>query len=383
MDRNTVLIVDDSAPVRTVLKALLRKSFACLEAENGETATHIVAEHDVDVVVLDLHMPGMDGYQVLEHIRTRGGPLVADIPVIVHTASSERAEVERALALGANDYIVKGMPGKDFAMELPLKVKNLAELRRTRANLARAERLSLLSALSTGVAHEINNPLTFVHGNMDILRKMFGRAWDHLNCTSGAAAALPGDVVALLREAPALVDDIRRGCERIEAIVQSLSGEVADDPRAVGAVCDLGVCAEQALHETAPPPEVAVTREIVRGLFFKGSGIQIGQVVRNLIQNAIHALAPAEHKRLRVRVYADDDRLLCAVADSGSGIDATARDKLFTPLFTTKKRGEGTGLGLWLCRKIVRAHGGNLDFHAPEGWSTEFRFFLPQESARD
>jgi signal transduction histidine kinase len=118
-----------------------------------------------------------------------------------------------------------------------------------------------------------------------------------------------------------------------------------------------------------------------KGLFFKGSGIQIVQVVRNLVQNAVHALATTGQKRLRLRVYREEDRLLCAIADSGKGIEPAVRDKLFTPLFTTKKPGEGTGLGLWLCRKIIQAHGGNLDFHSPEGWSTEFRFFLPEASA--
>jgi PAS domain S-box-containing protein len=233
--------------------------------------------------------------------------------------------------------------------------RDVTERTRLRAQLAHADRLASLGIMAAGVAHEINNPLTFISLATDMLQKRVGRT-----------------------EA-ALVDEVRMGVERIAAIVRDLRFFGRDDDDAPGPV-DLGAAIDAAErlagHEVRP-----------RGKLFKeygelpavmGIARHVEQVFVNLFLNAAYALGDKTDGRIVVRGRVTPEHVIVSVEDDGCGISTEMLDAIFEPFFTTRATGGGTGLGLSICRDIVVRSGGNLTAKSTLGKGTLMEVTLPR-----
>jgi two-component system cell cycle response regulator len=179
---STILLVDDEKMNLRILRTILRKgNYRFLEAESGEGALKVLEQENVDLVVLDLMMPGMDGFQTLEVIK--GNSTTAFIPVIIASALKDSAAIERGLDLGANDYFTKPLSDDDRRFQLPLKVRNLIkmkkmqdelvnlnhELRKTQDKLIEKEKESAVVEMAGAASHELNQPLTAILGNLQLV----------------------------------------------------------------------------------------------------------------------------------------------------------------------------------------------------------------------
>lgn len=237
-----------------------------------------------------------------------------------------------------------------------------------RQRLGLSERLAAVGTLAAGVAHEINNPMTYVAANIAwLLREM-----------EAEGDALPehtrGAVLESLREA-------HDGVARVRAIVRDL-GTFSRASPGVTTTVRLSDAVEPVLrmlaHETRH--RATVINRVPDTLSVHADPLTLGQVVLNLVQNAAHAIEPGQPSAQHIELTAtalDDGRVRLSVADSGRGIPHEIADRVFDPFFTTKPVGQGMGLGLSVSRGIVNALGGQLSFASRPGGGTCFHVDLP------
>jgi signal transduction histidine kinase len=259
---------------------------------------------------------------------------------------------------------------------------DVTDLRRTEADLRhaldfargaedrlqRSDRLASLGTLAAGVAHELNNPLTFVLANSQwALERLAGG--DVSTCQLDEVVRALGDVVQGAHRMRVIVSDLRAAA-RDETVVGTLMP--VDLRRVVTFAVQL---TGQEIRRRA---QLLIEADEVPPVL--GSETRLGQVLVNLLVNAAHAVPDGDKARnvVRVRLRREaDDRLSLAVSDNGSGISAAAKAHIFEPFFTTKPIGEGTGLGLWVCHGIVASHGGQIEVESAPGEGTTFRVLLP------
>lgn len=370
----TVLVVDDEPVNCLVLDAMLApEGYVVRSAATGEEALAMLAESPVDVVLMDLSLPGIDGVEACRRIRAMpGGELV---PVVVVTAHGEREARIRAKAAGADDFLAKPVDEAELLARVKnlTRVKALHDLRARRhealtrelaersEQLLRAERLATLGTLASAVGHELNNldaALTLALRGVE-LAAMRGAppGEDDL-------ATMQSCVRAVRSHASQLLSLGRPGTERVEVFdLAELLREVIGTLSGIGRLRGVDARAE------LPDEGVAIV----------GARTRVMQVFLNLLLNAADAVAGNEDRprRVRVRVQLVDGRARCAVDDSGPGVPEAIAERVFEPWFTTKPVGQGTGLGLLVVRHIVEGYGGTVQCAAsPEGGAS-FRFDLP------
>ena len=260
-------------------------------------------------------------------------------------------------------------------------------LKRTQQQLLHSEKMASLGRLVAGVAHELNNPISFVLGNVHALQRYTERLREYLGAIHAQADAQEQAglrtklrIDHLLADLPSLMEGTLEGAQRTADIVQGLKRFSAMD-RGERSEVDLNGVVERAIHwvrkGTAPAFEVHWSPGEPSSLL--GNAGQLLQVVMNLVQNAYDAAAtrdnPAPALWVALRRQGDTARL--SFRDNGPGIAQEHLSRIFDPFFTTKPVGKGTGLGLSISYGIVEQHGGRLTAgNAPQG-GAEFVLELP------
>jgi signal transduction histidine kinase len=267
------------------------------------------------------------------------------------------------------------------------------ELQNKEAELVQSEKMASLGQLVAGVAHELNNPASFVVGSIDNLEELFGE----LREAFGAQKALVDDDPHLQKkwadlpqakgaesafaETPALLRICSEGAERIQSIVDQLKVFVRKD-RGEERVEDLAGDLRATvglLSSRIASSRIALTQELETLAPFRGDPARLNQVWMNLLSNAIDAVQGAKERSIRLRAGTADEPGFAqiVVEDSGVGIPDAIRGKIFDPFFTTKAPGAGIGLGLSIAFEAVRGHGGRIEVADRAGGGTTFRVLLP------
>lgn len=256
------------------------------------------------------------------------------------------------------------------------------DLQQAQRKLIEQEKLASLGRLVAGVAHELNNPISFVYGNIHTLDRYRERLTRYLDALH--AGGDPDElrrthrIDALLEDLKPLIDGTLEGAVRISDIVRNLrrlSFTRSGDHRAVDVeriLRNAVVWATRSKSDAAPVEIVAEP-----GLAVEGHEGQIHQVVVNLVENALDAVRRVPDPRVRIGLSAADRTVEIRVEDNGPGVAPEVADKIFEPFFTTKSVGEGTGLGLWISYAIAREHGGELSLQ-PGGPGACFVLRLPR-----
>ncbi len=244
-----------------------------------------------------------------------------------------------------------------------------SEQEQARSRLALADRMSSLGMLAAGVAHEINNPLSYVTTNVQYVTERIadGEITVHGERPQEVAAAL---------------DDAVAGCARVSAIVRTLS-RLARSEAGSGGTVDLDRVVDDVLRLSRRELSRLAQVEFTPGRLppVPGDESRLGQVVLNLLVNAVHAVEdrPDGPRTIHVRIFAGEaDTAVVEVTDSGCGIAPELRRRIFEPFFSTKPQGRGTGLGLPLCAEIVAQHHGRLELDSTVGVGSAFRVVLPR-----
>lgn len=280
----------------------------------------------------------------------------------------------------------------------------LARLKATQSQLVKAEKLSALGVLVAGVAHEINNPISFIYGNLDHLQLYVQDLLDLVDCYQAeypkpTAAVIKTqtaiDFEFLVSDLPKLLSSMRIGAERIKDIVQSLRIFSRSDEAELKAV-NLHTGLESTLlilstrlKATGHRPEIQVIRDYGDLPMVDCYPGQMNQVFMNLLSNAIDALDGFWQTQTLNQDYfqprIDIETTLISpqwiavdIRDNGGGIEQEHLERIFDPFFTTKSVGKGTGLGLSISHEIVtRHHQGRLTCQSCPGQGAKFRIEIP------
>ncbi len=465
----SILVVDDNETNRDLLsRKLERHGHQVKTAASGQQALEMVAEDPYDLILLDIIMPEMNGYEVLEHLKANEAS--ARIPVIVVSALDEIDSVATCIERGAEDYLPKPfnpvllkarvdaclekkhLHDSEIALNQRLQDENvrlnhlneqlqiqiserqqseakerekshqlaqaLKKLQDTQLKLVQSEKMSSLGQLVAGVAHEINNPVSCIHGNLpytslyiqhllqlvDMYQRKFPQSdadiQDYIEDI---------DLAFLKKDLPKLLSSMEMGTERIREIVRSLRLFSRSD-RSQKKAADLHenidstlMILSNRLKANPKRPAIQVIKEYGALPAIQCYAGQMNQVFMNILANAIDALeedlldkqqrgtgncsnntfstANAQSQNPTIRIITqrlENDRISIRIADNGTGMEESVQQHLFDPFFTTKPVGKGTGMGMSISHQIVtETHGGKLRCISTPNQGTEFAIEIP------
>ncbi len=408
--KERILLVDDSRVVRKMFSMYLSQKFECFEAGSFDEAIVELKIRNFAVVITDIIMPGMSGIELLRKI-------IEDFPhteVIVASGVDRPQRALDAIRLGAFDYLIKPceqdvleitveraierrsllMNARRYKLELETQnaelVSRKREMDRLQAQIVQSERMASLGQLAAGVAHELNNPVGFVHANLEMLDHVVSdliqliKYYEYAEATPGVETN--SDLIKKQIGYPEILDDLasiirdsRDGSDRIRDIVQNLRTFSRLD--------------EAEYKETDIHEGIDATVRLVSRYFSSGNIVlrrdygdlpQIGafsgplnQVWMNLLVNAAQSIG-TRNGEVAIVTGEDDENIFVEVSDTGCGIAVQHLNRIFDPFYTTKPVGEGTGLGLSISFSIVERHGGSISVDTQLNVGTTFRVQLPK-----
>ncbi|MEH2250600.1 sensor histidine kinase [Nostoc sp.] len=412
--RGIVLVVDDNPANLQVLSSFLdQSSFEVWASRSGEKAIQrLDNDHLPDLILLDIMMPGMDGFETCKHLKS--DPRIQDIPIIFMSALSDPAEKVKGLRLGAVDYITKPFQYEEVLVRIEhqLKLKNLtkslitknAELQQAQTQLIQAEKVATLGHLTAGIAHEVNNPINFIAGNLNFVEQYVKEVVDLLKLYQKYLPDPPveiqnaiktKDISFLLNDLSKIIQSMQVGTDRVTEIVSSLN-KFSRHRDAGKKLANLHEGLESTLlilghrlKTNAHCPAIKLIKKYGELPPIECYPGEINQVFMNLICNAFDAIEETQRNQefegiskytgvIRIQTESIGERVILRIADNGSGISEADQTKIFDAFYTTKTIGKGTGLGLSIAYQIVvNNHCGKLTCHSIQGESTEFVIELP------
>lgn len=424
VNNGRILVVDDMpANLEVITEILKGAGYTVMTAIDGERALKRVQTHPPDLILLDVQMPGIDGFETCQRLKSH--PETASIPVIFVTALADTDSKIKGFSLGAVDYVTKPFEAQETLARIKthLQLRRLSEnleqrvaertvamqtaleqLHQFQLQLVQSEKMSALGNLVAGVAHEINNPLSCIIGNVDAAEDYINDLLQTIDLynykypqpdTEIEDQLEAIDLEYLRVDLPKLIKAMKDGGDRIQAISNSLRTFSRADTE-TKQTFNLHDGIESTLlilrhrlkaNEQRPAIEVKTDYGDIPPIHcFPGP---LNQVFMNILANAIDALDEANQgrsfgeivnnpNRIVIRTMVEGNLMKIAIADNGPGMTTDVKDRIFDNLFTTKEVGKGTGLGLAIAKQIVEStHSGKLKCHSVLGEGTEFIIEIP------
>lgn len=373
--KGKVLIVDDIPSTLRLLSQMLKDhGYEVINALSGEIALSQVNLAIPDVILLDIMMPEMSGYEVCQQLKSN--PKTADIPIIFLTAVTDLPEKIQAFKLGGDDYVTKPF----FIQEVLLRIEHQITLKRQQKQLnylnqQLRESNEELAQFAYVVSHELQSPLQTMIGMIGLISAKSQR-FDHktqkyLNYIAKASDRMHHLISDLLTYSR--IENIDPELELVDCeetiaqVLHNLQRAIAE----TGAVICLG---DPSLN---PPSHSTILPKVM------GNPVQLEQLFQNLIENAIKFARPNITPQIQITCqFEPDGQWIFSMNDNGIGIDPANFDRIFQVFqrMETVKNYPGTGLGLSICKKIIERHGGKIWVESELGCGSTFYFTLPAAS---
>ncbi len=356
-----ILVVEDiHESLFSVCNILQEEGYGLAVAENGRQALEMVPEARPDLILLDIKMPGINGYEVCEQLKKN--PKTKDIPIIFLTQSSGTAEIVKGFAIGAVDYITKPFKKE----ELLSRVKTHLDLKFAREELK--ELNATKDKFFSIIAHDLRNPLQCLilyadslHTDYDLLDDDKRKDYIHKFYNNTNL------IVALL--------------ENLLEWSQSQQGIIESHPKKIN-LHALAVENIDLLKDNAKKKNITISSQIKPKTFAFADKNMIRTVIRNLLSNAVKFTNPGGKVEISTSISADGNSVDITISDNGVGINAEDIETIFRIDVKKKKNKgtaneKGTGLGLILCKEFVEKNNGTIRVTSEPGKGSRFTFTLP------
>lgn len=429
LNHGQILAVDDTpANLKVISETLRGAGYTVSTAIDGERALKRVQHYQPDLILLDIQMPGIDGFETCR--RLKADHTTRHIPVIFITAITDTINKVRGLEIGGVDYITKPFEHAEFLA----RVKVHINLRRAQLQLIQDSKLSTLGELVAGIAHEVNNPINFITGNLNHAEQ-YHQDLIHLLTLYQAELPEPSQTIMdwqdqidldfLRKDYLKLLKSMKLGSKRITGVVSSLRSFARLD-EANWKLSDLNESLDSTLmllshrlRANSCRDTIAINKSYGEVPPLYCSPTQVNQAFMHLLMNAIEAIdekhwdyaqraefpdqisqrrelsnsetpivpistaLPQIWLTTQLKYIDQDSWFEIQIKDNGVGISEVIQSQMFEQFFTTKKTGKGTGLGLAIAHQIIsETHGGSIEFTSERGMSTTFTINLPSEPQR-
>jgi C4-dicarboxylate-specific signal transduction histidine kinase len=380
--RPTVVVADDEPDMLRFLNTQLSSQYQVLEAVDGQQAIEKASQFLPDLILLDMMMPEKDGLQACRELRERTSTQA--IPIVLLTARADEETKLAALSAGASDFLTKPFS----STELHVRIRNLVQshqyqaklarqnqvlettigqLKETEAQLVQSEKLASLGRMSAGIIHEINNPLNFATTGLFTLRKR----------TNALAPAFQAECQGILL-------DVEEGLKRVKNIISDLRMFTHPDTGNREEVQTAeAVAAALRFLSNEWKDKVQIQQKLPEAQTVLANKNRLIHVLVNLLQNSLDALPNKTFRDERPTIWIEGRRepgkSILLVRDNGPGIEPQHLDKVFDPFFTTKDVGQGMGLGLTICYRIVQDWRGRIAVRTEPGQFCEFALEFPAD----
>ncbi|MEM9539480.1 MAG: response regulator [Cyanobacteria bacterium P01_E01_bin.42] len=404
-DQADILIVDDTPDnIRLLSTMLSKRGYRVRPAINGKMAILAAKAVQPDLILLDINMPEMSGYEVCAKLKNE--PRTKEIPIIFLSALDNVEDKVKAFEVGGIDYITKPFQFAEVLVRIQnqLTIRKLqktlqtqnARIKQVMTQLVQNEKMVGLGQLVAGLAHEINNPINFIYGNLNPVSEYIQ---DLLKILGLYQQEYP-QPKAIIQETIEEIDldflqtdlqhsiaSMQTGAERIRTIILNLRNFARLDEAEIkqvnvheGLDSTLSIL-QHRLKPRDDRPEITIERnygDIPHVTCYPG---QLNQVFFHLLNNAIDAFDEWETEQPQIAITTDvtvEERVRICIGDNGKGIAEDLQPRLFDPFFTTKSVGKGVGLGLSIGHQIiVEKHAGFISCESSPGKGATFTLELP------
>ncbi|OGP69963.1 MAG: hypothetical protein A2169_10595 [Deltaproteobacteria bacterium RBG_13_47_9] len=396
---NRILVVDDEDNNLKAIKRLIHRDYILEFAQNGDEALKLIPDFNPDLILLDIMMPGIDGYEVCRRLKLDSK--TSGTMVLLVSARSALEDRLRGYEVGADDYIIKPYDPEELRakVRILLRLKNVQdELRTLNQNLeklvevntrelVKKERQAIIGQMVQGIVHNLRGPVMVVHARAGIAcktaRKLLEISEDD-----------PDNFRKLVEKVIHNLSRLSEAVDRTDLLIDSLlakgrqeaAGEkqrlnlndiITQEIKFLDADMDLKRGVKKYLDLDSSIPDLY------------GTYSDFSQVTYNLIKNASEAMKNLQKKELRISTKHDDENIYIIFQDTGSGISSEDLERIFDPFFTTKPGKEpdnageptGTGLGLYTCSQLMKYYGGEISVQSKLGTGTTFTITIPKKGA--
>ena len=362
-----LLVVDDVQTNVLLLKALLGKEgYGILVANNGQEALEVIRNENPDLILLDVMMPGMDGFEVAERLKSE--EFRCEIPIIFLTALDDTQSIVNGFKLGVGDFISKPFRKEELMVRIKHQLSLVAarriieekneELRKTIAGRDK---------MYSVIAHDLRSPMASMKMLLNTI--MMSVEKDKID----------PDIFDMLEMSNKTSEEVFSLLDNLLKWTKSQLGKLTVIPQKLD-ISGLADGVVEVMNSVAEVKHIKLIRTDHESFFVYVDIEMIKSILRNLISNAVKFSNP--DSEIKVGIKAEDGKVIVSVTDSGKGIKKEDQHKLlkdsthFTTYGTNSE--DGSGLGLLLCRDFARKNGGELWFESEENLGSVFSFSLPQ-----
>ncbi|MHC0061809.1 hybrid sensor histidine kinase/response regulator [Nostoc sp. UIC 10890] len=421
-----ILLVDDNPNNLKVLsEAIQGCGWKALMATDGESAIEQTEYARPDLILLDVMMAGIDGFETCRRLKTN--PITQNIPVIFMTALADSTDKVTGLEIGAVDYITKPFQQEEVIARLKLHLKishltrtleervqnrtaeltqSLEQLQQTQLQMIQSEKMSTLGQMVAGIGHEINNPVGFIGGNISYIEEYVNNLLRLVSLQQQKLAQPDPEIQELVEEIdleylaedlPKLLGSMRQGITRLKDISLSLRTFTRTDISSQvefqihEGIDSTLMLLKHRLKGNGDRPKIQVLTQYGELPAISCYPGQLNQVFMNIIANAIDAFDELDqnHSDQNINAYpntitittsvdSQQQTVTICIQDNGPGMLAEVQARIFEQSFTTKAVGKGTGLGLAISHQIiVEKHNGQVNCLSIPGEGTKFIITLP------
>jgi two-component system NtrC family sensor kinase len=401
-DPMRVLLAEDSVTTRTALAGMLSSwGFDVCQAVDGLQAWNSFEKEVFPIVLTDWQMPEVDGLELIRRIRAKED--TGFVYTILLTARSSVSDVVSGIDQGADAYLVKPANPDELRARIRAGVRIVQlerrlerrrqELEDVRTQIFDAEKLAGVGQLAAGMAHEVNNPIAVVSGNIDIFSKAIHSLLDMLDAWEQSrphiavaqpellqsidALAVTHDLPWLRSTLPTYLDSTHTNVQRVKDIISRLQEFSWHDKARVDQIDPV-----QALETTIDVlgaelarAQVSVETSFSAVPLLTCHPARFNQAIYNVLRNAIQA--SGINDSVDISTAEVDSHVVIQIADRGPGIPAKDRTRIFQPFFTTRDVGAGPGLGLSFSHRVIREAGGSISCAPRADSGTVFEIRIP------